>query len=260
MHSWGKKQPDDAPSHDAQVDTAAQPLISHLMALRRLLVACLIAIVAGFVVSFYVLCEPLLDFITAPIEARGITIIYTALSEAMTTKLKASLVSGVVLVCPFIFYRVWAFIRPALYESEIRTFRLLFLLGLALFLTGIVFCYRYVYGLAVNFFIVAGENLATPMLSIDKYVAFLFSFILPFGVVFELPISVYIATRKGWVSYEKLRGWRKFVFFGIFALAAILTPPDIISQVMLGVPMYLLFEVGIQVSRFTKPRVPEKTD
>lgn len=260
MRFFHKRQPDDAPSHDAQVNTAAQPLISHLMALRKLLIACLIAIVAGFAFSFYLLCEPLLDFITTPIQARGITIIYTAISEAMTTKIKVSLVSGVVAVSPFLFYRIWVFIRPALYENEIRTFRLLFFLALALFLTGIVFCYRYVYGLAVNFFIVAGENLATPMLSIDKYVGFLFSFILPFGVVFELPVAVYIASRKGWVSYEKLRGWRKFVFFGIFALAAILTPPDIISQVMLGVPMYLLFEIGIQVSRFTKPRVQEEAD
>ena len=258
MHSWGKKQPDDAPSHDAQVDTAAQPLISHLMALRRLLVACLIAIVAGFVVSFYVLCEPLLDFITAPIEARGVQIIYTAVSEALTTQIKVSLVVGVILVSPFIFYQLWSFIKPALYDNEIRLFRGLFFLALGLFLLGIVFCYRFVYELAINFFLVAGENLATPMLSIDKYVGFLFSFVLPFGVVFELPIAIFMATRMGWVTYEKLRTWRKFVFFGIFVFAAILTPPDIVSQVMLGVPMYLLFEVGVQVSRFTKKRAEEQ--
>ena len=119
---------------------------------------------------------------------------------------------------------------------------------------GIVFCYRYVYLLALNFFFVAGENLATPMLSIDKYVGFLFSFILPFGVVFELPIAIYMAARLGWVNYKKLTSSRKYVFFGIFALAAILTPPDVISQVMLGVPMYLLYEIGVQVARFTKPR------
>jgi len=260
MRFLNKRQPNDASSHDSQVNTAVQPLIGHLIALRKLLIACLIAIVAGFVFSFYLLCDPLLDFIIAPIEARGIAIIYTAISEAMTTKLKISLVSGAVVVSPFIFYQFWVFIRPALYENEIRAFRLLFFLALALFWTGIVFCYRYVYGLAINFFIVAGEDLATPMLSIDKYISFLFSFILPFGVVFELPVAVYIAARKGWISYKKLCGWRKYVFFGIFVLAAVLTPPDIISQVMLGVPMYLLFEVGVQVSRFTKPRTQEETD
>ena len=165
-----------------------------------------------------------------------------------------SLVVGVILVSPFIFYQLWAFIKPALYDNEIRLFRGLFFLALGLFLLGIVFCYRFVYGLAINFFLVAGEDLATPMLSIDKYVGFLFSFVLPFGVVFELPIAIFMAARMGWVSYDKLRSWRKFVFFGIFVFAAILTPPDIVSQVMLGVPMYLLFEVGVQVARFTKPR------
>ena len=247
-----KKNAEKAEKQNRDVDAEVQPLLYHLMALRKLLTACLIAVLAGFVVSFYFLCEPLMRFITSPIEARGVSIIYTAVSEALTTQLKISLVAGVVVVSPFLFYQIWAFIKPALYDNEIRVFRLLFWIALVLFLLGITFCYRYVYGLALNFFLVAGEDLATPMLSIDKYVSFLFSFILPFGVVFELPIAIYMATRMGVVDYRKLSSWRKYVFFGIFIFAAILTPPDVVSQVMLGVPMYLLFELGIQVSRLTK--------
>lgn len=241
-----------ASEHDQSVDASAQPLFAHLMAMRKLLIACLGAVVIGFVVAFYFLCEPIMKFITSPIEARGVQIIYTAVSEALTTQLKVSLMTGVVIMSPFIFYQIWAFIKPALYENEIRIFRLLFFVALGLFLLGVVFCYRYVYELAINFFLVAGEDLAMPMLSIDKYVNFLVSFILPFGVVFELPIAIFMATRMGWVNYEKLKSWRKFVFFGIFVLAAILTPPDIVSQVMLGLPMYLLFEVGVLIARFTK--------
>lgn len=252
-----KKKPavEETPSsqHDQSVTTSAQPLLSHLLAMRKLLIACLGAVVVGFVVAFYFLCTPLMKFITSPIEARGVQIIYTAMSEALTTQLKVSLMAGVVIVSPFIFYQIWAFIKPALYDNEIRVFRVLFFVALGLFLLGIVFCYRYVYELAINFFLIAGEDLATPMLSIDKYVNFLFSFILPFGVVFELPIAIFMATRMGWVDYKKLSGYRKYVFFGIFVLAAILTPPDIVSQVMLGLPMYLLFEIGVLVSRFTKP-------
>lgn len=247
-----KKNAERADKRSKGVNAEVQPLLYHLTALRKLLTACVIAVLVGFVVSFYCLCEPLMRFITAPIEARGVSIIYTAVSEALTTQFKVSLVAGVVVVSPFLFYQIWAFIKPALYDHEIRVFRLLFCAALGLFLLGVTFCYRYVYGLALNFFLVAGEDLATPMLSIDKYVGFLFSFILPFGVVFELPIAIYMATRMGWVSYPKLASWRKFVFFGIFIFAAILTPPDVISQVMLGVPMYVLFEVGVQVSRFTK--------
>lgn len=249
-----KKNASTARGQDAGVNEEKQPLLTHLMALRKVLVCCAIAVIVGFVAAFYLFCSPLMQFITEPIVSRGVTIIYTAVSEALTTQLKVSLVAGVVLVSPFIFYQLWMFVKPALYENEIRTFRALFFLALLLFLLGVVFCYRYVYELAINFFLVAGEDLATPMLSIDKYVGFLFSFVLPFGVVFELPVGIYMATRMGWVDYQKLTGYRKFVVLGIAVLAAVLTPPDIVSQTMLGVPMYLLFEVGIQVSRFTKSR------
>ena len=94
------------------------------------------------------------------------------------------------------------------------------------------------------------------MLSIDKYVSFLFSFLLPFGVVFEMPVAIFMATRVGWVTVKQLTSSRKFVFFGIFVLSAILTPPDVISQLMLGLPMYLLYEVSVLVARVTKPRDP----
>ena len=246
-------------AHDVGVKENTQPLIAHLMAFRKLVIAILIAVLVGFVVAFYFLCDPLMKFITSPIEARGIQIIYTAVSEAFTTQLKISLLAGVVLASPFIFYQIWAFIKPALYESEIFLFRLLFFVALLLFLSGIVFCYCYVYELALNLFLVAGEDLATPMLSIDKYVGFLFSFLLPFGIVFELPVAIFVAARMGLVTYTQLTASRKFVFFGIFVLAAILTPPDVISQIMLGVPMYLLYEVGVLVARFTRPRQHEET-
>lgn len=242
-----------AVSHDESVNAKTQPLLTHLMAFRKLVVACLIAVLVGFVIAFYFLCNPLMHFIVRPIEARGIQIIYTAVSEAFTTQLKLSLVAGVVVMSPVIFYQIWAFVKPALYENEIRIFRILFFIALLLFLTGIVFCYCYVYELALNLFLVAGEDLATPMLSIDKYLSFLFGFLLPFGVVFELPVALYIAARMGWVNHESLKSSRKFVFFGIFILAAILTPPDVISQIMLGLPMYALFEVGMLVVRITKP-------
>lgn len=253
-----KKTSPAVSEHDAGVKENTQPLITHLMAFRKLVIAILIAVLVGFVVAFYFLCEPLMKFITSPIEARGVQIIYTAVSEAFTTQLKISLLAGVVVTSPFIFYQIWAFVKPALYDNEIRIFRILFFLALLLFLIGIVFCYCYVYELALNLFLVAGEDLATPMLSIDKYVSFLFSFLLPFGVVFELPVALYIAARMGAVTHKQLVSSRKFVFFGLFILAAILTPPDVISQIMLGLPMYVLYEAGVLVVRFTKPRNREE--
>lgn len=252
-----KKVASPVSQHDSSVKENTQPLITHLMAFRKLVISILVAVLIGFVVAFYFLCGPLMKFITSPIEARGIQIIYTAVSEAFTTQLKVSLMAGVIVMSPFIFYQIWAFVKPALYDNEIRLFRVLFFVALLLFLIGIVFCYCYVYELALNLFLISGEDLATPMLSIDKYVGFLISFLLPFGVVFELPVAIFIAARMGLVDYKKLTSSRKFVFFGIFILAAILTPPDVISQMMLGMPMYVLYEVGVLVAKFTKPRQPK---
>jgi len=111
-----------------------------------------------------------------------------------------------------------------------------------------------VYFLAVDFFLIAGENLATPMLSIDNYVGFLFGFVVPFGLAFELPLAIWITTRLGWTTPKMLASKRKFVILGIVCVAAVLTPPDVVSQVMLSVPMLLLYEVGIPVSRTVRAR------
>ena len=190
-----------------------------------------------------------MSWITSPLRARGIEIIYTAMSEAFITKLKVAFIAGAVLASPVIIWQVWSFIRPALYEHEIRAFKVVFAASLTLFLAGIAFCYWGVYTLAVDFFLVAGENIATPMLSLDKYVGFLFGFILPFGAAFQLPVFLYVAARLGWTNYESLAGKRRYVILAVFVVAAILTPPDVVSQLALGLPMVLLYEVGVQVSR-----------
>ena len=227
-------------------------LRDHLMALRKVIITSAIAVGVGFVVSLYFLIDPLLDWITAPIVQRGVQVIYTAVSEALTTKLKVAVVTGVVIAFPVIIWQIWEFIKPALYPKEQRSFRRFFFFALILFLVGIVFCYGAVFFLAVDFFMVSGEGLATPMLSLDKYINFLFGFLLPFGVAFMLPVFIYVTTKLGLTTPEMLASKRKFVILGIFVMAAILTPPDVVSQVLLGIPMLLLYEVGIIVARTVK--------
>ena len=174
------------------------------------------------------------------------------MSEAFITKIKVSFIASVILASPVIIWQLWSFIRPALYDNEKRAFKLIFSAALALFLAGVVFCYEAVYMFAVDFFLVSGDNLATPMLSLDKYVGFLFGFILPFGMAFQLPVFLYITTRIGWTNYEMLASKRKYVVLAVFTVAAILTPPDVISQIALGVPMMLLYELGVQICRWTQ--------
>ena len=241
-----------APPAEAEAAEEGLTLRDHLMALRKVIITCLIAVAVGFLIAFYFIIDPLMQWITAPIEQRGVQVIYTAVSEALTTKLKVSIVTGVVIAFPVIIWQVWSFIRPALYPKEQRSFRVFFFFALVLFLVGIVFCYAAVFFLAIDFFMVSGEGLATPMLSLDKYINFLFGFLLPFGVAFMLPVFIYITTRVGLTTPEMLVSKRKYVILAIFIFAAILTPPDVVSQVLLGVPMLLLYEVGILVSRLVK--------
>ena len=229
-------------------------LRDHLLALRRTIIVCLVAVGVAFIASLYFVIDPLMRWITAPIEARGVQVIYTAVSEALTTKLKVAVVTAIIIAFPVIVWQIWRFVKPALYPREQRSFRVFFFFALVLFLIGIVFCYASVFFLAIDFFMISGENLATPMLSLDKYISFLFGFLLPFGVAFMLPVFIYITTRVGLTTPEMLVGKRKFVILGIFIMAAILTPPDVVSQVMLGIPMLLLYEVGILVSRLVVKR------
>ncbi len=235
-----------------------QPIMSHLAEMRKLLLVSAGAIGAAFVIVFYAFIDPLMALITQPIAERGIQIIYTAMSEALMTKLKVALIAGIVVASPVVFWQLWKFIKPALYPNEKRAVRLIFFVAVFLFLLGVAFCYLAVYMLAVDFFLISGENLATPMLSIDKYVGFLFGFVVPFGLAFELPVALYVTTKLGLTNYQMLASKRKFVILAVAIIAAVLTPPDVVSQIMLIIPIMILFEVGLLVTKAVKPARKEK--
>ena len=238
----------------SQSQDQKQSIFVHLAALRKMLVVSAATIAVAFFLVFYFAADTLMTMLLSPITARGIEVIYTAMSEALATKMKVSFIASVVVVSPVIFWQIWAFIKPALYPHEKRSVRLLFAVTVFLFLLGVAFCYGAVYMLAVDFFLVSGENLAVPMLSIDKYVSFLFGFVVPFGLAFELPVALYLTTRFGLTSYQTLAPKRKYMILAVAVIAAILTPPDVVSQIMLSVPILLLFELSLQICRWVKPR------
>ncbi len=227
----------------------SRPLFSHLKELRHRLIAAVVFFVAGTVIAFIFLCQPAIGFVEAPLIKRNIPIIYTGVSDAFAIRLKISFILGIIIASPAILFIIWRFIKPALYESEIKRFRILFVICLFLFAAGIVFCYMVVYTLALDFFLVAGEGIATPYFAMDKYLSFLLSFLIPFGVAFELPVVIYMLATHGIVNYRQLAAFRKYVLLIIVTVAAILTPPDVISQIMLSVPLYLLYEAGVMVAK-----------
>jgi len=230
-----------------------QALQEHVLALRRVLFVSAGAVALLFVLFFYLCCDQLVDFVLQPVRARGIDVIATAVSEALMMQFKVCLIAGTVAGMPVIIWQIWSFVAPALYPHEKKIFAALFFVALLLFITGVVFCYLYVFPLAIDLFWAASDTVATAMWSVKEYFDFVLSFVLPFGLMFELPVVIYMLARRGLVNYQKLARFREYVILIIAIVAAILTPPDVVSQCMLGLPMYILYEIAAQLARFVKP-------
>ncbi len=230
-----------------------QAIMTHVLALRRVVIVSIAAVAAFFLVLFYLACDPLVDFILRPVRERGIDMISMAVSEALMTQFKVCLITAIVCAMPIIIQQVWSFVAPALYAHEKRLFAGLFLVALLLFLCGVAFCYVYVFPLAIDLFWAASDTVATAMWSVKEYISFVLSFVLPFGLMFELPVVIFMMAKRGLVNYQKLSHFRKYVILIIAIVAAVLTPPDVVSQCMLGLPMYILYEIAAQLARFVKP-------
>ena len=233
-----------------------EAFLENLRALRRVLVVSVIGVVVLFLFLFYGFCDPLMDLILAPVRNRGINMIATAVSEALLTKFKVCLVAAVVCAMPLIMQQIWSFVSPALYPQEKKMFAALFFVALILFIGGVVFCCFFVFPLAIDLFWASAEGVASTMWSVQEYYNFVLSFVLPFGIMFELPVILYMLAKKDKVTYESLAKYRKYVVLVIAIAAAILTPPDVVSQLMLGIPMYLLYEISVQIVRVMKRRKP----
>lgn len=236
-----------------------EALMMHVRALRKTLIVSVGAVLVAFVLLFYLFCDPLVDFILAPVRARGINVISTAVADALMLQFKACLVAAVVVAFPVIVWQIWDFIAPALYPHEKRIFALLFFVALLLFLLGVAFCYVFVFPLTIDLFWEAASSVqAEALWSVKEYFNFVLGFVLPFGLMFEMPVAVYMMARRGWVTYEKMAKGRKFWILAIAVVAAVLTPPDVVSQCMLMLPMIVLLEVSVQITRFAKPKNKEE--
>lgn len=237
-------------------------LMDHLNELRWRLVRCFIAAGVGFLLCWTVV-EPIFNFITAPLlsalPAHG-TAMYTTLPEPFFVRMFVAFVTGLFVTSPYIFYQIWAFISPGLYEEEKKGLLPIALLSAIFFIGGGVFCYFIVFPYAFNFFLGFSSEQIQAMPRITDYLDFVIKLLLAFGLIFEMPLFSFFLSRMGLITAQMMRKARRYAVLCIFIVAAILTPPDVVSQLLMAMPMLLLYEISILVAAAFGRKKKEKKE
>lgn len=230
-------------------------LVEHLEELRRRIIISAIAIMIGFGVSYFFI-ERIMDFLLKPLTKteRAAGVVFLAPHEAFFAYLKLAFFAGIFLSLPITLYQAWKFISAGLFVSERRLALIYLPASLVLFLVGAVFSYLVVLPIGMKFFLGFATSTIQPMISVTRYISFLGMLILTFGVIFELPLVILFLTKLGVVTPDFLAKKRKYALLGIMVVAAILTPPDVVSQLLMALPMMILYEGGIWVSRLAMVR------
>lgn len=224
------------------------PFTSHLSELRKRLIICIIAIAVGFGIS-YNYSDALFRILARPLPP-GTTFSFIRLIEPFLTYLKVSLVSGIFLASPVLIHQTWAFIAPGLHENERKWVLPVVFFSTVLFIGGAAFGYFFVLPFGYGYFLSFSSDTIRPMLSMDEYFSFTTKFLLAFGLVFEMPLFILFLSLFGVVNARMLSAYRKYAILVIFIIAAIITPtPDAFSQILMAIPMLILYEIGILLAR-----------
>jgi sec-independent protein translocase protein TatC len=238
------------------------PFTEHLEELRKRLIVCFIAVGVGFVLS-YGFKEKLFQILTRPlirVMQTGDKLIFTGLPEAFFTYLKVAFLSGIILAAPVIFYQFWMFVAPGLYDKEKRLMVPVVVLSTVFFVGGAFFGYFIVFPYGFKFFLGFASETIRPLPSMREYLGFASKLLLAFGVVFELPLIITFLAKLGMVSVSFLKKNRKYALLLFFIGAAILTPPDVVTQIMMALPLILLYEISIIGARIFGKKSSEEED
>lgn len=230
-------------------------LIEHLVELRTRIIRAALAVLVVFLVLFpwsrdwyALLAEPMITALP-----QGGQMIATDVVGVFLVPVKVTLMLAFLVALPVVLWQIWAFIAPGLYEHERSLAVPLMLASLGLFAAGMAFAYFVVFPSVFGFMVAVAPEGVAWMTDIDKYLSFVLTTFLAFGFTFEVPVVVIVLVRMEIVSLDKLRAWRPYVIVGAFVIGAIFTPPDVMSQVLLAVPLWLLYELGIVLAQFVKP-------
>ncbi len=234
--------------------TPTESFVSHLIELRNRL----LKVVVGMLVIFlglFPFANKVYSLLAAPMLDRlpeGTQMIATAVVTPFFVPMKVAMMAAFVISLPHTLYQLWMFVAPGLYAHEKKMMLPAIAVGSLLFLSGMAFAYFFVFPVVFSFILATAPEGVSVMTDIAEYLDFVMTLFLAFGFAFEVPIAVVIAARFGWVSVAQLKEARSYVIVGAFVIAAILTPPDIISQFMLAVPLWVLYEAGILFVQFTQ--------
>jgi len=236
-----------------------ESFLSHLIELRTRLMRSIIAVVVVLLVLFpfakdiyALLAQPLLRVLP-----HGSTMIATDVTGTFLVPLKVTLMAAFLIALPYVLWQAWAFVAPGLYQHEKRLVMPVLVSSCLFFLFGMSFAYFFVFPIAFGFFAGYAPAGVQMMTDIDKYLSFVMTMFIAFGITFETPVIVIVLVRMRVVSLEKLRSFRPYVIVGAFVVGAVFTPPDVISQSLLAVPLWLLYELGLVLARFVSAPAPE---
>ncbi len=219
-------------------------LVEHLTELRSRLIRALLSVLI-FSVFSYIFSEELIDYLSEPVG----NLVFLSPAEAFITHIKVSILVGIIISLPVIIYQFWKFVLPALKKNEKKFFYIIMPTSLILFYAGIIFGFFIVLPLGMNFLLNFGGPELEAMISLDFYISFLITLLIPFGLIFQMPLVLNLMIKMGLVTVENLSAFRKYVIVLIFVVGAILTPPDIVTQALLAFPLILLFEGSLLIGK-----------
>ena len=231
-----------------------QPFLAHLEELRKRLIACAIAVGIGFVISYF-FSERLFRLLIMPLREampESDQLIFTNLPEMFLTYLKVAFIAGILVAAPIIFYELWMFVAPGLYRKEKKYVIPFVVSSTILFVGGSLFGYFVVFPFGFKFFLGFANEYVKALPSVKQYFSFSMKLLFAFGIVFELPVVVFFLAKMGLVTPDLLKRNRKYAILLTFVIAALLTPPDVITQCMMAGPILILYEIGILVARLAQ--------
>ena len=239
-----------------------QPFLGHLEELRKRLIVIAIAVGIGFAICYF-FSEEMFRILIIPLKKNmpeGDRLIFTSLPEMFFTYLKTAFVAGILLSAPFIFYQIWMFIAPGLYQREKKYVVPFVVFSTILFVGGSLFGYFVVFPFGFKFFMGFANDYIQALPSVKQYFSFAVKLLFAFGMIFELPVVIFFLAKMGLVTSDFLRKKRKYAILLTFVTAAILTPPDVVTQGMMAGPLIILYEISIYIAKFAgKKKTPEET-